>query len=438
MTETSSSGNTSTKLAWIASMARRDKRFCFSNLAHLLTIEHLHEAHLRVRHDGAAGVDRVTAEEYDLALDGNLAALHARLAAGTYRAPAVRRVHIPKAAGKTRPIGIPTFEDKIVQRSVVMLLEPIYEQDFLNCSHGFRPGRGAHQALDRLWGITMRLGGGWVLDVDLRDFFGSLSHEVLQELVAHRVGDGRIRRLIGKWLKAGVMEQGKVSYPEQGTPQGGVISPLLANICLHYVLDVWFEDEVKPRLSGTAELIRYAADFVIVCERERDAVRLAEVLPRRLGRFGLAVNEDKTRVLRFVRPDRMPANDPPTTGRGTFGFLGFTHFWRRSPRSGWVLTRKTMAGRFARALRSISDWCRTHRSVPIDEQHRALCRKVKGHYAYYGVRGNFRALSRFRYNVYLIWVKWLQRRSQRSTYTRAQRQRIANRWSLPPPRLIAS
>jgi group II intron reverse transcriptase/maturase len=416
-------------------MARKDASFRFTNLAHHLSIEWLREAHRRVRRDGAAGVDRVTAVEYDRHLDPNLAALHARLKSGTYRAPPVRRVQVPKGRGKTRPIGIPTFEDKIVQRAVLMLLEAIYEQDFLDCSWGFRRGRSPHQALDRLWHDIMRLGGGWVLDVDLEDFFGSLDHGVLRDLLGQRIGDGRILRLIGKWLKAGVLEEARLSYPERGTPQGGVVSPLLGNVYLHYVLDVWFQEQVKPRLCGPAELVRFADDAVIVCAREEDARRVWEVLPKRLARFGLRLNADKTRLLRFVRPPQAVRNRDGGRELSSFDFLGLTHYWKRSHRGSWVLARKTAKTRFARAVTTVHQWCRRHRHDPLSEQHRALCQKLQGHYAYYGVRGNFRALSRFRHQVARSWLKWLQRRSQRATLTREQRGSLLKRWPLPTPRI---
>jgi group II intron reverse transcriptase/maturase len=419
-------------------MARREASFRFTNLAHLLTVEHLHEAHRRVRRGSAPGVDRVTADEYGQDLDGRIGDLHARLVAGTYRASPVRRVHIPKDGGRTRPIGIPTYEDKIVQRAVAMLLEPIFEQDFLDCSFGFRPGRGAHRALDRLWHVTMDMHGGWALDVDLRDFFGSLGHDVIQQFVASRVVDGRIRRLIGRWLNAGVMEKGAVSMPVAGTPQGGVISPLLANIVLHHVLDVWFVEQVRPRLRGPAAMVRYADDLVMVFREQDDALRVAEVLRKRLGRFGLAVNEEKTRMVRFERPRLNETRRRRGEGaNGTFDFLGFTHYWRRTHRGIWVLYRKTMRARFARVVQRIAWWCRKHRHQPIDWQHAQLCRQIQGHYAYYGIRGNVRALKRVQHHSYLVWQKWLGRRSQRGTLTKVQREAMARRWPIPQPRIGA-
>ena len=252
----------STKQQRIAEMAKRSPQMGFTSLAHLMDIAWLEAAFHRTRKDGAPGVDGQTWDDYAKNLEGNLQSLLDRAKSGTYRAPPVRRVHIPKAGSSTefRPIGIPTLEDKVLQRAVVMLLEPIYEQDFDVGSYGFRPGRSAHQALEALRKQTMASGGGWILEVDIRKFFDTLDHAHLRAFLHHRVRDGVLKRLIGKWLKAGVMEKGNVSYPDSGSPQGGVISPLLANVFLHYVLDMWFREEVQPRLRGRTHLIRYADD----------------------------------------------------------------------------------------------------------------------------------------------------------------------------------
>jgi group II intron reverse transcriptase/maturase len=275
MKETSSSERISTKLEAIAELARRMPDAVLTSLAHHIDMDLLKEAYRVTRKDAAPGVDGQTAEQYAVGLDENLRSLCDRLKSGTYRAPALRRVRIPKADGKSmRPIAIPTLEDKVLQRAVTMVLEAVYEQDFLPSSYGFRPGRSAHQALQALWEATMKMGGGWVLDVDIQGFFESMDHGYLRGFLDHRVRDGVLRRAIDKWLKAGVLEHGQISYPDQGTPQGGVISPLLANIYLHEVLDVWWHREVVARLAGQACLIRYADDFVIVCAREQDARRV--------------------------------------------------------------------------------------------------------------------------------------------------------------------
>ena len=293
----------SPKIERIAALAKQSPQMSFTTLAHHIDIDWLREAYRRTRKGGAAGVDAQTAAEYATNLEDNLRSLLDRAKSGTYRAPPVRRVHIPKGSGaETRPIGIPTFEDKVLQRAVAMVLEAVYEQDFLDCSYGFRPGRSAHDALNTLRNQMMSLHGGWVLEVDVEKFFDTIDHGQMRELLHRRVRDGVLLRLIGKWLNAGVLESGAISYPAAGTPQGGVISPLLANIYLHEVLDVWFERVVKPRLRGRAFLCRYADDFVMLFEHEEDAHRVLDVLPRRLGKHGLTIHPEKTRLVEFRRP----------------------------------------------------------------------------------------------------------------------------------------
>src|SRR4051812_5173258 len=360
--------NVSTKRRRIAELARRSPQMGFTSLAHLMDIDWLREAWRLTRKDGAAGVDGLRAADYEQDLEANPRSLLDRAKSGTYRAPPVRRVHIPKggSAIETRPIGIPTLEDKVLQRAVAMLLEPIYEQDFYDCSHGFRPGRGAHQALQALWKQTMVNRGGWVVEVDIRKFFDTLDHRHLREFVGRRVRDGVLLRLIGKWLNAGVMEDGAVSYPDAGSPQGGVISPMLSNVYLHYVLDDWFEREVKPRLRGRAHLTRYADDFVIGFTDEADARRVMDVLPKRFGRYGLALHPDKTRLVPFRQPSARRDDDRGGgPGPGAFDFLGFTHIWARSQRGNWVVKQRTAASRLRRAVRGIAQWCRSNRHLPV-------------------------------------------------------------------------
>lgn len=427
-TGTSSPENVSTRLQRIAKLAEEAPGMVFTTLGHHIDLELLLEAHRRTRKDGAVGVDGETAESYAANLEGNLASLRDRLKAGTYVAPPVRRVHIPKGDGsKTRPIGIPAFEDKVLQRAVAMVLEAVYEQDFLDCSFGFRPHRSAHQALQLVREWAMRA-GAVVLEVDIQSFFDSLDHGHLRSFLDLRVRDGVIRRVIDKWLKAGVLEDGGVSYPDAGTPQGGVISPLLANVYLHEVIDKWFEREVKPRLRGGASLVRYADDFVIVFTREDDARRVLAVLPKRLAKYGLTMHPTKTRLVQFR---------PPGPGRGepgTFDFLGFTHFWARSRKGRWVVKQQTARGRFSRALKRVATWCRLHRYHSIREQHRHLCQALRGHFGYFGIAGNSRALVRFEHCVVMVWMKWLQRRSQRGM-SRERMTALLRRFPLPPPRI---
>jgi RNA-directed DNA polymerase len=430
-----------TKQQRIAELAKRSPQMAFTSLAYLMDIDWLDAAYARTRKDGAPGVDGQTWSEYGRNLKENLQSLLDRAKSGTYRAPPVRRVHIPKAGSttETRPIGIPTLEDKVLQRAVVMLLEPIYEQDFDPGSYGFRPERSAHTALEDLWKQTMNTNVGWVLEVDIRKFFDTLDHAHLRQFLQLRVRDGVLTRLIGKWLKAGVMEAGNVSYPDAGSPQGGVISPLLANVFLHYVLDTWFRQEVQPRLRGKARLIRYADDFVILFSHEEDAKRVMEVLPKRFGKYGLTLHPDKTRLIPFRRPPRKASggggrNDRP----GTFDLLGFTHYWGRTVRGGWAVMRKTASKRLSRAVRSIAQWCREHRHLPVCEQHAILSQKVRGHYAYYGITGNIRSLAGFLWAVHHAWRQWLDRRNHRHAMPWARFYRLMKRYPLPPPKIAHS
>jgi group II intron reverse transcriptase/maturase len=398
----------------------------------------MHVAYEQVRKDGAPGVDGETAASYSKDLDANLRSLLDRAKSGLYKALPVRRVHIPKGAGgKTRPIGIPTFEDKILQRAVAMVLEPIYEQDFMDCSYGFRPGRSAHQALTALreQQITTRV--SWVLDADIQGFFDTLDHVQLREFLKRRVRDGVLIRLIGKWLKAGVLEAGCLHRDSKGTPQGGVISPLLANIYLHYVLDEWFVEMVKPRMRGATFLVRYADDFLIGFSDESDARRVLDVLPKRFGKYGLTIHPEKTRLVRFNRPPR--SGGPPGGGKPeTFDFLGFTHYWKKSLRGYWCVQRKTASGRLSRSLRSVAEWCRRNRHLPVREQHEQLVRKMRGHYAYFGITGNGAALVQYWEGVKRIWKTWLDRRSQKAYFAWPAFVRLMNRYPLPKPVVVHS
>src|SRR5215475_9659119 len=363
----------STRQQRIAELAQRAPQMGFTSLNHHLDFTWLLVAYWSTRRDGASGVDGMNAADYEADLIANLRSLLDRAKSGSYRAPPVRRVHIPKGPGsaETRPIGIPTLEDKVLQRAIVMLLQPIYEQDFKPFSYGFRPGRSAHQALEDLRQALMKNGGGWVLEVDIRRFFDTLDHAHLRELLRQRVRDGVVLRLIGKWLNAGVMEGGAVTYPSTGSPQGGVISPLLANVYLHYVLDAWWEEVVKPRLAGRAFLIRYADDFVIGFTDESDARRGMEVLPKRFGKYGLSIHPDKTRLVPFARPQEQKGRGGLQGGNylRTFDFLGFTHYWGKSRKNNAAVKKRTAASRVRRFAKAIGEWCRRNRHRPIQEQH---------------------------------------------------------------------
>ena len=429
-----------TKQRRIAYLARHSPEMAFTSLAYLMDIEWLKEAYRRTRKDGAVGVDGVTAKEYEQDLEDNLQRLLDRAKSGTYKAPPVRRVHIPKggSTSETRPIGIPTLEDKVLQRAVVMLLDPLYEQDFLDCSYGFRRGRSAHDALNSFRDQTMRhwRTGVTVLEVDIRKFFDNLDHSHLRKFLQLRVRDGVLLRLIDKWLKAGVMEDGNVSYPDSGSPQGGVVSPLVSNVFLHYVLDLWFEQDVKPRLSGDAFLVRYADDLVIGFRNHRDAERVMEVIPKRLGKFGLTVHPTKTKLISFRPP---PARQDDDADRpGTFDLLGFTHYWGVSLKGYWVVRLKTAKDRLTRAVQSIDRWCRDNRHLPICEQHKKLNEKLRGHYAYYGVTGNSASLKRFLHEVAPRWRRWLNRRNNLRSMTWEKFLAILARYPLAPARPVRS
>jgi RNA-directed DNA polymerase len=441
MMRTSSLEDISTQQEKIAQQSRRAPSMVWTTLAHHIDLQWLHEAYRRTRKDAAVGIDGVTAQEYEAALEGNLTGLLERFKTGSYRAPAVRRVHIPKdgANTKTRPIGIPTLEDKILQRAVLMVLEPVYEQDFRDCSYGFRPGRRAHQALEALWKELMGVGGGWIIDLDIQSFFDTVSREHLHAFLDRRVRDGVIRRVIGKWLNAGVMEDGAVFYPEMGTPQGGVISPLLSNLYLHEVLDRWFEQQVKPRLLGRAFIVRYADDAVLGFEQEEDARRVLAVLGKRFARYGLTLHPQKTRLVEFRSPGRRNGDrDPGSPTGSSFDMLGFTHFWARSRNGRWIVKRKTAKARFGRAVKRLAQWCRENRHAPLAAQHEAINRKLRGHYAYYGVTGNARALSRYLRMAERAWRKWLNRRNHRAHMQWSRFKQVLKHYPLLSPRVVHS
>jgi group II intron reverse transcriptase/maturase len=413
-------------------MAKEHPTRAFTTLAHHIDIDWLREAYRRTRKDGATGIDRQDGEAYASNLEDNLRSLLDRFKAGTYRAPPVRRVYVPKADGKQlRPIGIPTFEDKVLQRAVAMVLEAIYEQDFFDCSYGFRPKRSAHQALVAVRDATMPIGGGWVLEVDISKFFDTLDHGHLRRMLRRRVRDGVLLRIIGKWLNAGVMEEGTWIHPESGTPQGGVVSPWLANVYLHEVVDEWFARDVRPRLKGRARLIRYADDLLIVFGRKDDARRVLEVLPKRFGKYGLTLHPDKTRLVDFIRPDRHRGAGP-----ATFDFLGFTHHWGLTRNGKWVVKQRTAKDRFSRALHRIRAWCREHRHDPLVTQQKSLGQKLRGHYGYFGISSNYQALDRLYRETRRAWQKWLSRRSNTGYVDWNRMLALLERFPLPRPRIV--
>jgi RNA-directed DNA polymerase len=330
---------------------------------------------------------------------------------------------------------VPTFEDKVAQRAIVMVLEAVYEQDFLPCSYGFRPGRSAHQALQSLRTALLYQRQRWVIDIDIEKYFDSISHPHLRDFLDRRVMDGVIRRMIDKWLKAGVLEDGLLRHSTEGSPQGGVISPCLSNIFLHHVLDEWFELEVRPRLKRSCTLIRFADDAVMAFEDLLDAKRVLGVLGKRLARYGLTLHPDKTRFVDF-RSNRPNGTNHPETDGTSFTFLGFTQVWGKSRAGKNVVRQVTAKNRYARALAAVTVWCRQNRHQSIPVQHAYLSSVVRGHYAYYGISGNFQRISRYARQVARIWQKWLSRRDRGSRLQWTRFTALLKRHPLPAARII--
>ena len=432
MANASTLENMSLELLKVVERAQREPEGRFHSLAHLIDVPALERAYRRMRKDAAVGVDGVTKEQYGQDLEANLQDLHARMKAKRYRHQPIRRVHIPKEGGKTRPIGISAFEDKLVQDTVREVLEAIYEQDFLDCSYGFRPKRSAHDAIRTLDRIVHRGEVSWILEADIVSFFDSLDRKRLKQMLGVRVADGSLLRLIGKCLRVGVLDGVELSTSESGTAQGSVLSPLLGNVYLHYVLDLWFEREVKPRLRGRATLIRYADDFVIGFELEDDARRVMAELGKRLERFELVLHPDKTRLLPFRRP---PAGQKGGKGPATFDFVGFTLYWARTRKGRWGMFCKTRSASLRRVIQSVYDWCRRHRHLSIKAQHAALTRRIQGHFNYFGVSGNSRSLQLVVVQAKRIWYKWLCRRSQRKRLTWERFADLLRDFPLPRPRI---
>ena len=425
--------NMYTKRQRIAEAAEKYSGQGLTNVAHYIDVEWLYCAYEWTRKDGAAGVDGVTAAEYEAGLWERLQKLEGLLKSGNYRAPPVKRVYIPKAGSSTekRPIGIPTYEDKILQRAIVMALEPIFEREFYDFSYGFRHGKSCHQALNRLWKESMDMDGGYVIDMDISKYFDTIDHGLLREMLSRRVSDGVITRVIGKWLNAGVMEGEKREYPEKGTPQGGVISPLLSNLFLHEVLDGWFVKVVKPRMRGKASMVRYADDAVIMCELKEDAERIYKVLGARFEKYGLKIHPEKTRLLDFRKP-----GDGQGKGDNSFSFLGFTHYWTKSRKGNWMVGRKTDGKKLKLAIIKVGAWCRANRHLPMREQWETLKLKITGHYAYYGMSLNFQSISEFYEQAQRVWLKWLNRRGQKGYINWKSFADYLKDWPLPKPRIL--
>jgi group II intron reverse transcriptase/maturase len=415
-------------------MAREDPERQFFSIAHFLTPEALYEAFRSLRKDASAGVDGVTYREYQENGRENILKLHERLKSKRYRAQPLRRKYIPKEDGKQRAISIPSLEDKIAQKATCTLLNAIYEQDFLECSYGFRPRRSQHEALDKIGEVICRRPINYVLEADIAKYFDSIVRELLIEMVEKRIKDGSILRLIRKWIKVGVIEDGRLLTSKTGTGQGQTISPLLANVYLHCVLDVWFENEVKPRLRGEAYEIRFADDFLICFQNLEDAQKVMEVIPKRFGRFGLEIHPEKTRLIEF---GRRAFEQAQRQGKrvSTFDFLGFTHICAKSRRGKFTIHVRTRRKRLRRSLAEITEWCQRHRHDPVDKQCKALNAKLRGHYQYYGRPTNYDSLWRYYRRVRRIWKKWLNRRTRGKTVNWTVYEQILHRHPLLRPRI---
>jgi group II intron reverse transcriptase/maturase len=397
-------------------------------------VEKLYEAFRSLRKNASAGIDGVTYLEYEIIAEENVRQLHRRLVAGKYQVQPLRRVYIPKENGKQRPISIPSLEDKIVQKVVVDLMNAIYEQDFLDCSYGFRPGRSQHQALDEVRRVICTRPTGWILEIDISSYFDKIVRGILIKMVEKRVSDGSVLRLIQKWIKVGVMEDGKLLVSETGTGQGQPISPLLANIYLHHALDEWFEEVVKPRLKGEAYEIRFADDAILCFQHREDAEKVMRVLPKRFAKYGLTLHPEKTRLIEF---GRHAARNAKKQGKQpeSFDFLGFKHLCARSRKGGFTVHVKTLAKRLRRGLKAIADWCKQHRHTPVNQQQKALNAKLRGHYQYYGRPTNYYSIKQFYRRVCRIWREWLGRRTRGRPLTWDRYNAILRQHPLLSPRI---
>lgn len=424
----------SQELNRLAELARQDPGRRFHSIAHFLTPKALYEACFSLRKDASAGVDGLTHAEYAQDAQENIRKLHERLKSKTYRALPLRRIYIPKEDGTQRAISIPALEDKIVQKATVSLLSPIFEQDFLECSYGFRPGRGAQEALDAVGRVICTQSIDYILEIDIASYFDSIVREHLMAMIEKRISDASILRLIRKWINVGVIDEGRLLVSDTGTGQGQIISPLLANVYLHAVLDEWFEKEVKPRLKGKAFAVRYADDAALFFQYREDAQKVFEVLPKRFEKFGLTLHPQKTRLIEFGRQAYRKAQRKGTK-LDTFDLLGFTHLATRSRRGKFTVHVKTMRKRLRRSLNAVSEWCQTHRHDDVELQWRSLNAKLRGHYEYYGRPTNFRSLQQFYRGVRRLWRKWLNRRTRGKTLTWDIYQDLLDRLPLLPPRI---
>jgi len=418
----------------IAERARKYPNDALTNLHEFIDERLLHTSLMHLNKQGASGVDGQSWHEYYALRQTRIPQLLTMFRSGRYRAPHIRRVYIPKGEGKLRPLGLPTVEDKLLQTAVTKVLTPVYEQLFIDTSYGFRAGKSQHQALIELQKEVNYKGKRYIIDADLQNYFGSIDHQRLRELLDHRIKDGVIRKMIDKWLKAGIMENGQVSYPDEGTPQGGTISPLLSNIYLHYVLDEWFTGQIQPRLKGESFIIRYADDYLLGFTRREDALRVMEVLPKRLEKYGLVLHPETTRLIELDAPREREER------KQTFDFLGFTHYMGKSRKGKRILMRKTSSKKLNASLKRMYDWIKKSRHrYPLPELIAELNLKLRGHYGYYGMTFNMRGINRYYQETKYILYKWLNRRGGKQVWTMERVTKLITEWiPLEKPRIYHS
>lgn len=419
----------------IAARARKYPGEALTNLHEFINVEMLHTCFDSLNKKGASGVDGEKWIDYNKQRQERIPQLLTAFKSGVYRAPHIRRVLIPKGDGKYRPLGLPTLEDKLLQTLVTRVLTPVYEELFYACSYGFRPGKSQHQALEELSREVSVNRMRYIIDADMQNYFGSINHQCLREFLDLKIKDGVIRKMIDKWLKAGIFENGQVTYPTEGTPQGGTVSPLLSNVYLHYVLDTWFKEQIQPLLRGGSFNIRFADDFLLGFTSREDALRVMEVLPKRLGKFGLTLHPEKTRLI-DLEEEKKCGNHPIKT----FDFLGFTHYLSKSRKGKPILKRKTSSKKLNQALKRLSDWIKCYRhKLPMRELIEELNQKLRGHYAYYGITFNCRRLHTYYNGTKRLLHKWLNHRGGKRLWTWNKIAKLTTEWMpLIRPRIYHS
>lgn len=423
------------KLNLISKRAKEDRSCKFNNLMHLVNYWSLREGFYMLKKGKAPGVDRVTLEEYEKNLGANIENLLGRMKTMSYRPQAVRRTYVPKDNGNQRPLGIPVVEDKMVQAVFTRILEAIYEQDFMDFSYGFRRGRSCHQALARVSHAITFKPVKYVIDADIKGFFDNVNHEWMKRCIEERISDKKFVRYIVRFLKSGIVEEGKYFETEKGTPQGGIVSPILANVYLHYVLDCWFEKKLKRYCNGYVELVRYADDFLVCVQRERDTEMILKAIKLRFEKFGLELSEGKTQVVKFGRYWKRSNNDAERK-TGTFNFLGFTHYCGYSRSGRFKVCRKTEKKRFTRGIKKVNNWMRIQRNrKQLKELWQMMCWVLDGHYRYYGVNDNYKRIYQFYFALKRIMYKWINRRSQKKSFSWDSFQKYLDRFPLPKPKI---